>query len=771
MRRTGRRRVAFAVAAAAGVVTAGPVTASAATPEPAAAIVVVDRDDVVVSGSVLVQFTGVPIVDADGDGVLHIEGDGSVVRLLGTLRGAAESTAPEDIQGIGIRVRGRDVSIAGGRIEGFRVGLEARGTDGLAIVETRFDGGFRQRLASTPEAEAAGDWLRPHENDAGEWAARYGAALRVTDARDVSIRDVTVRRWQNGLMLERVTDSVVADCDASFLSGWGLAMWRVERTLVARNAFDFCIRGYSHGVYNRGQDSAGILMFEQCSDNRILRNSATHGGDGLFAFSGIEALGQATPPAAADRSAEWFAGCGHRGNLIAENDFSHAAAHGLELTFAFDTRIHANRLLGNAICGIWGGYSRGLVIDGNRLEANGDAGYGLERGGINIEHGIANRILDNDFVANACGVHLWNDDPDPFAATAWGQANGTRGRDSVVLGNRFRRDAPAVHLRSAGRLTMAGNRFDAVEEPLRADAGSLAELSRALPEDPAAPPPVDVDAILRTAGLGPGRDPRGARGARGGREAIILGPHGPWDHEGLVLQRLQRTDLYDEWRILGPDGVVDPRSLGERLGVSGDVRISRKAGSFAVLPEVQPVVSPYELRLQVPGRPDLLARGTVRRSQWDGLVFPWRNDQVTDLDGWRADASRFGVPFRRFGLLLPFGDTGPSDGLLGPLRRDSGIAADRFGLIASSELEFPSGRWRLIVRSDDGVRVLMDGVVVLEDWSVHAAREQVHEFTVERMRRIPVEVEYFEQTGFATLDVDFAWVGPLEPAPEADAQP
>ena len=36
-------------------------------------------------------------------------------------------------------------------------------------------------------------------------------------------------------------------------------MWRSSATSFHRNAFDFCVRGYSHGVYNRGQDSAGIL--------------------------------------------------------------------------------------------------------------------------------------------------------------------------------------------------------------------------------------------------------------------------------------------------------------------------------------------------------------------------------------------------------------------------------------------------------------------------------------------------------------------------------
>ena len=59
---------------------------------------------------------------------------------------------------------------------------------------------------------------------------------------------IKARRGQNGIILDRVEESRVHDCDCSFLSGWGLAMWRCERNLISRNALDFCVRGYSHGV-------------------------------------------------------------------------------------------------------------------------------------------------------------------------------------------------------------------------------------------------------------------------------------------------------------------------------------------------------------------------------------------------------------------------------------------------------------------------------------------------------------------------------------------
>ena len=108
----------------------------------------------------------------------------------------------------------------------------------------------------------------------------------------MTVRRCRVRDSQNGLILDRSRESKVYDNDFSFLSGWGVALWRCTKDVLSRNVLDFCIRGYSHNVYNRGQDSAGILFFEQNSDNVIAENSATHGGDGFFAFAGREALGE-----------------------------------------------------------------------------------------------------------------------------------------------------------------------------------------------------------------------------------------------------------------------------------------------------------------------------------------------------------------------------------------------------------------------------------------------------------------------------------------------
>ncbi|NOT32102.1 MAG: hypothetical protein HOP15_16770 [Planctomycetes bacterium] len=448
---------------------------------------------------------------ADEGGALLITGDGITVELVGELRGAEAEAAPDTFTGVGIRVTGKNVTLRGARVAGYRVGIHAAGADGLVLEDCDVSGNFRQHLKSTQAKEAREDWLEPHANDAHEWFTRYGAGIHVERSRGVTVRRCRARAGQNGLVLERVEKAQVYDNDFSFLSGWGIALWRSSDNVLARNACDFCIRGYSHGVYNRGQDSAGILLFEQCSRNVIAENSATHCGDGFFGFAGQEALG-GVPPPTADFD---YTGLGCNENLIQRNDFSHAAAHGLELTFSFENRILSNRLVGNAICGIWAGYSRRTLIVDNEIEDNGSAGHGLERGGVNIEHGQDNLIQSNRFRANRCGVHLWWDEDPGLAKLPWCVANGSEARGNSIAANAFEGDELAIHLREAAQTSIWENGFQQVECELEVSG----------------PPPADTPPSLYNVPPLPElpgqSQPVGARAQLAGRDKIQLDQWGP----------------------------------------------------------------------------------------------------------------------------------------------------------------------------------------------------------------------------------------------------
>jgi len=271
------------------------------------------------------------IEDADGNGVIQIVASDIVVEFAegSQLRGSPRDVPPDEYEGYGIRIDGQsNVTIRGARISGFWGGIWATKADDLALDAVDASDNRRARLKSKPAAEDSGDWLFPHDNDQNQWLQNYGSAIYVEDSNRITVHDCKVRHGQNALCLDRVNDSKAYDNDFSFNSGWGIAMWRSSRNTISRNACDFCVRGYSHGVYNRGQDSAGILMFEQNCDNIIAENSATHGGDGFFGFAGKEALGET-----GEHPADWYKRRGNNGNLLIANDFSYAHAHGIELTF------------------------------------------------------------------------------------------------------------------------------------------------------------------------------------------------------------------------------------------------------------------------------------------------------------------------------------------------------------------------------------------------------------------------------------------------------
>ncbi|NNF41497.1 MAG: hypothetical protein HKN62_00330 [Phycisphaerales bacterium] len=691
--------------------------------------VLIDRDNIEITETCRVRAGATPVIDADGNGVVQVTASGITVEFTGpALRGAAADQPPDAFAGVGVRVTGDHVTLRDVAVRGYKVGILIEDANGVLVDGADVSDNFAQRLRSTPAAEDTGDWLWPHANDGGEWRGNYGAGLALVGCHDATIRDVLARRTQNGILLERVTGSRIYDNDCSFLSGWGIALWRSSGNTITRNALDFCIRGYSHGVYNRGQDSAGLLMFEQCTDNVIAENSITHGGDGIFAFSGRAALGEVETR---DDPA-WYVGRGNRDNLLAANDCSDAAAHGIELTFGFDNRIVGNRLAGNAICGIWGGYSRRTLIVDNVFERNGDAGYGLERGGVNIEHGSENRIEDNRFRVNRCGVHLWWDDDAALAATPWAQANGVACADNLVAGNRSEGDEVFLHLRATGGVTrLADNRISGSGRPIDADAESPV-VTLAVRPDRTPPRSYDADGQRR---------PVGARAHLAGRHRIVMTEWGPYDWSGPLLLPTDRVGTQHAYRWLTPDTGVAPT-----IAATGPVRLERDDDRITVRPTRPGVTTRYELTLTH-------QNGVIRHTgvfipeRWEVRVFASPHDPRTNLDAWRRDAGGAMVADLDH-LRLRFAHAGPGRFI------GAALPADHFGVIADGTLTLPAGSWTLRTTSDDGIRVWLDGETVIDDWTWHPPRKHAYSFTLTAARTVPVRVEHFELDGYAVVEVE-----------------
>ncbi|MFN0133970.1 MAG: right-handed parallel beta-helix repeat-containing protein [Phycisphaerales bacterium] len=721
-------------------------------------IVEITADNTVIDRSCRLVIPDRVIEDADGNGVIHVTADNITIDFDGAaLRGSAKSADPDAYRGTAVRLTGRSgVTIKAANASGYKTALVAHDCPGLTIDGGDLSDNYRQRLRSSLAAEDGSDWLFPHNNDADEWATQHGAAIWIKGGTKVTIAGVRVHHGQNGIILDRVENSRAFDNDCSFLSGWGLAMWRCRANLICRNAFDFCIRGYSHGVYNRGQDSAGILMFEQNSENLIAENSITHGGDGIFGFGGKEAIGE-RPVEGLNLKRR-----GNNDNIIADNDLSYAAAHGLEMTFSHGNMVARNRFVENAICGVWGGYSNEFLIVENTFERNGDAGYGLERGGINIEHGSNNLVVGNTFSGDAVGVHLWWDN-DAVLLKLPGVAANDRGvSDNTIADNSFEKMPLALHLRDAseGKTKVSGTAFLAnrVTEVVKTvDADDIAVASERAAPMYALPTYVLVGKTK----------PVGARASLAGRQNIIMTEWGPWDHTSPLLRPVQTGSGRHIYELRGFSAATKV-ALEPVEGIPwsrpprGDLLIETTPPTYSVAAS-ESGYFPYRLTV-TDGEARATTRGVLAQNNWRVLFFTWTGSTnppmpPANLAAWRDEASGATVKksllARANHLSLRFGHGGPSDLNVAKELTEAGFPKDLLGVVATSTVPMSQGRWRVKTHSDDGVRVMIDGKMVLENWTHHGPTRDVAEFEIEKARTVDVTVEYFEIGGYAVLEVEF----------------
>lgn len=623
----------------------------------------------------------------------------AIVDLSGVTLVNTTADAPQD-EHVGFAIYLTDcvnVTVRGGVLRGFKGGVVAERCRGLKLEKLSFDRNFAQKLLSTAVAEDPSDWLAPHDNDGGEWLEQYGAAISLLRCDDAVVSGCRARHGQNGLLLTRCSQASVFDNDFSFLSGWGIALYRSSRNVLAHNRCDYCVRGYSNEAYARGQDSAGILLFERSSDNVIAENSARCCGDGVFLFAGRDLV----DGRAAQRGEQAAGGCDR--NLIYRNDVSCAVANGVEVTFSRENRVVENVADNCLQHGLWGGYSSRLVVTENSFA-------GSIEGGVTIEHGQECWIARNVFERCGAGIELyWDEDPQ-FVGGPFGASHDTSSRDHWLIGNSFADNLADLRVRATTGLQFAGNVYSpdlekrlfvsglaaAPGEPRVADprewlqgigeflpSGSLIDTTL---RSPPTEFPADFVASERVEGLElPGATRPANLGVGGvrGIDTIQMGEWGPWDFESGEPRPSPRpvSGLFSgaRWKtawISWKDG-ADPRAMG--------------AETWRALVE----------------------QTAVMRAEVDELSDPWAN---------RDDVR-------------------------------SAVGETQMGLVATTSVRLRGGRYSLRVLSDDGVRVRIDGRLAIDNWTWHSATQDQARFEVEAGEH-EFSVEYFQVDGGAALSVD-----------------
>ena len=658
--------------------------------------------------------------------VITIRGDGIVVDFAGvTLVGTEDPAQPDRFEGLGVKVEGSNVTVKNLTARGYKIALLAREAHHLTIDGCDFSYNWRQRMKSTPWQEDLSDWMSYHQNEKDEWL-NYGAAVYLRNCDQFSITHLRVVGGQNGLMLTECDDGVAHSNLISFNSSVGIGMYRSSRNRILNNRFDFNVRGHSEGVYNRGQDSAAILVYEQSSSNVFAWNSATHSGDGFFLWAGQTTMDTGE------------GGCND--NLLYENDFSYAPTNGIEVTFSKNT-IVGNRIHG---CwhGIWGGYSYETMILANDFAHNED--------GINIEHGQGNSIGYNRFMGDTTAIRLYERDKQP---EDWGfaKARNVDSRGYLIFLNEFRNVSTGIWARATDSVNGYGNEFANVQKEFDIDG---AEFQKVLPRETEY---ADREGRLKTfrpEPIGTAATPPPLARHPPKRDAIRVTEWGPYDYRRPVIwpdvaadatgMTLRLLGPAGEWRDITADGATIEKVDGEVIkitpapGQMTDITVRANwrgqvdgVDEFGrILPAGQPVAVEYK-RFAAP-------------IDWAVTFFVY--DDATDP---RAQPEAFkqliaGEPVAT--VQTPRLDYRSGGHFV------EGIPPDKFAVVAEGSLEAPAGEYVLEITSDDGVRVWLDEKLVHEDWTHHVPKTEAVKLMLGGKHKL--RVEYFEIDGYAALKVE-----------------
>ena len=674
------------------------------------------RPGLVITSSVRIEkrIYNLPANPSVDSALIVVRGNDITVDFNGAeLRGLPLASDPDLAEGVALRVEGgRNVRIVNARVRGYRVGLLAVGTRGLVLTGNDFSYNWKPRLYSLVEHESLVDWMSFHHNEHREWL-RFGAGIYLEDVKGGDLRGNRVEQGHSGLMLMGTDSLRIHENLFSYNSGLGIGMYRSSWNVIDHNEVDYDVRGYSHGVFRRGQDSAGLLMFEQSSRNVVAWNAVTHGGDGLFLWAGQSTMDTGEG--------------GANDNLYVGNDFSYAPTNGMEATFS------RNDFIGNHIAGsdhgLWGGYSFDSRVIGNCFASN--------RIGIAIEHGQANTIANNRFDGDSTGISLWAEKIEP---SDWGypKHRDTKSRDYRITGNRFATAKEVMKVVNTAPVDSSGN---SVAAPVSScDPASLvpdgiwSSIATRLPSGP------------HTAPLTPA--------ARLDRSAIVVDEWGPFDWRSPKLWpidsthsrplRLRVAGPPGTWRVVGRPGVSTLSATSGKVGDTLTINPDRD-GTWSVTLEYlgTATVSPRGARLGA-GKPVRFSYEHFAPStDWDVRFYRFRDTTAKSITPATFTQTITTAP------LLVRRDSRLDYMWYRPTIKE--LPQTHWIALATTSVNLPAGVYTLRTVSDDAIRVFLDGALVIDAWAPHESAVGNAPLAAGRH---DIRVEYAQVDGWAELRVE-----------------
>jgi parallel beta-helix repeat protein len=208
-------------------------------------------------------------------GVIVAAASGTRIDLTGVVLESGDSV-PARLVGVGVTSKDVDgVSILGGTIRGYRVGVRIQGGRGHRITGADLSGSRSDALRSTEAQPDTADRLDPLRIAAFTGA---GSGLVLVRTVGASVTGVTAASAQNGIGLIDARESYLADNQVTGNSGWGISLWGSSRNVLVRNQVHHTTRCAPPAV---DCGAAAILLREGSDSNTVAENNLTASATGI----------------------------------------------------------------------------------------------------------------------------------------------------------------------------------------------------------------------------------------------------------------------------------------------------------------------------------------------------------------------------------------------------------------------------------------------------------------------------------------------------------
>jgi parallel beta-helix repeat protein len=649
------------------------------------------------------------LADKNGSGALTVGADGITIDFQGAVLESPDTSRGrlETFNGVGLLIQDhKGVTIKNAHIHGFQYNLKVLRSSGVRLENCELSGSRSQKIK---EGDAVNEvWLDLRGLDS--WRT-YGAAAWIEKSSQCLVQGLVANQSQNGLILVNSNDNRVIGCDFSYNSGWGIALCGSSRNLVCWNNADFVNRPWG-GAW--GGDSSGVVLTSGSNDNICAFNSFTHGGDGFFLATkngGFDEQGRLHAEGRCDR------------NQVAFNDGSWSTANAFESTFSIGNVFYHN-YADDSNYGFWLGFSNANLIQGNQIKRS-------HVDGIAHEQGSHNAFVNNDIEdTGGAAIHLWGGMEDRFSQSP-SQAN-------LLFGNHVVNAKIGLELKNSTLASMVDNIFRNAPTPsplpLTKDDGWIKHRPYRLET-------MEEIRALRPDGFHMLRDsdlPKGwqwleptAYGMCDFRRMAI-----PWTMKDAKTLRLYLPPRGMSWRLFLPDWMVSAKGEHPR-----ELLVTAKPN-----PKPYGEVRPFKFQVTGGRGTSQWISGHLLDLTWHIRWYKWFQNDHNAYDMAEQWKALFAGP------ALKEEDLPDLPEITGYQSPEPGLPRDHFALVGTTKIKLGDGIYRFDTISDDGIQVLLDGKMVVNNWTHHGATGDSGQISVTGGVH-EIEVHYCQEDGGAALSV------------------